>query len=148
MDDELFDLDKLRRRWAPLPEAVAPEPPAALRGVSPAPDPGMEGRMILARVEALAAQRLAKEELAVARIFLRQLEALVPALDLPAPPEQADAGGGDAAGPTPGAGDGASEASTEGAQAADPSALSALVAQVEELFDVYLEGARLRRRLG
>ena len=58
MSDDFFDIERLRRNWAPLPEETIPALPSALEkaGVAP-PEPLETARALLADMERIARRR-------------------------------------------------------------------------------------------
>jgi hypothetical protein len=101
MADDLFDIERLRKKWEPRQEEAAPVVHRALAQVGVARNPLREAREVLARMEALTVLRFPAQRVALGAFFREArelLEAHQRGLEAratqaaPAPAEQAPAG--------------------------------------------------------
>lgn len=83
MADELFDTERLRRNWAPLPEELAPGPHPVLEGVGAAEDPLRQAHEVLERLERLAGLRFPTRRETLAPFFREARELLAAQLERP-----------------------------------------------------------------
>ncbi len=76
MADDLFDIERLRKKWEPRQEEAAPIVHRALAQVGAARNPLKEAREVLARMEALAVLRFPAQRTALGAFFREARELL------------------------------------------------------------------------